>query len=145
MAFTGAVQGSNRVNLQAGKFRHRIQLVKPSTTQTGTGGWSVNNSVPVMTTWATIEALSGTEKFAAHEFAAQVTHRVWIRHPRNRIDPSGNTSGVTSNMQVWYGTRQFQVEAVLNPDERKDVLLLMCAEINDSANQPSGSPPESSL
>jgi len=144
MSIQGVVQGK-RINLRGGAFRHRVQIVKPVSAQDSTGGWNINKNVVVMTTWASVEGLTASEKFAAHEFASVVTHKVWIRHPRSRIDPTGNTSGIDASMQVWFGTRQFQIEGVINPDERKDVLMLMCGEIDDSKNQPSGSQPESAL
>lgn len=144
MPFQGVVQGG-RVIQRAGRYRHRVQLVKPTLVQNGAGGWDIRSNTVVATLWASIEALTAMEKFAAHEFASSVTHKIWIRHPRSLIDPTGNTSGVTANMQIWYGTRQFQISAVLNPDERPDALLLMATEINDSVQQLTASPPESAL
>jgi len=52
-------------------------------------------------------------------------------------------SGVTAAMQVWFQGRQFQINAVLNPDERNKMQCLMVTEINDSRqqlqnNQPGG-------
>jgi SPP1 family predicted phage head-tail adaptor len=130
----GIVQAGHVKNL-IGRLRHRVIIVQPSSAQDSTGGWSVNVNTQVIATWAYIEALSAQEKFAAHEFASVVTHSVWIRHPRKRIDPTGATSGLTAKMQVWYGTRQFQIAGVLNPDEYKNMIRLMCAEIDDSKNQ----------
>jgi SPP1 family predicted phage head-tail adaptor len=136
MPLQGVVQ-QGRTQVLIARFRHRIKIVQPSSTQDSTGGWNVSANNVVYSTWASVEALSATEKFAAHEFASVVTHSVWIRHPRNMIDPTGNTSGITAAMQVWFGTRQFQIMGVLNPDERKDILRLMCSEIDDSKNQTS--------
>jgi len=44
-------------------------------------------------------------------------------------------TGVTSDMMVWFQGRQFEVEAVLNPDERNKMLILLCIEINQSVQQ----------
>ena len=135
MALQGVIQSSTKVRILEGRLRHRVQIVKPVAAQDTTGGWSTNQNTVVIATWASVEALTSTEKFAAHEFASEVTHKIFIRHPRSRIDPSGNTSGITADMQVWFGTRQFQIEAVLNPDEIKEMLILICCELDDSKNQ----------
>ena len=109
--------------LFAGRLRQKINIVSTSSAQDTTGG----QSLAVTTTfaeniWASIEALSGVEKFAAHEFVSEVSHQVVIRY----------LAGVTSAMQVVFQDRQFQIHAVLNPDERKKFLILMCNEVNDS-------------
>src|SRR5258708_5012167 len=101
---------ANMTVLQAGKFRHRIQIVATNQTQDTAGGVSVNDNTVLATVWATIEALSGQEKFLARQFASNVSHSIFVRY-----NPALNLS---SDMQVWYNTRQFQIEAVLNPDER---------------------------
>ena len=41
-------------------------------------------------------------------------------------------TGVTAAMMVWFQQRQFVIEAVLNPDERNKMLILLCLELNDS-------------
>lgn len=125
---------------QSGKLRHRVQIVKPTLAQDTTGGWTVNQDTIVLECWATIEALTGVEKFAAHEFTSNVTHSIWIRHPRSAIP-----GGIQAKMQVWFDTRQFQVESVLNPDERNKMLQLLCVEVNDSQQQPTISPAESTI
>lgn len=44
------------------------------------GGQDVNVNVLYATVWASVEALSGSEKFAAHEFVSEVSHQVVIRY-----------------------------------------------------------------
>jgi head-tail adaptor len=194
VAFGTVVQKRSPV-LFAGRLRHRIDIVQLSSAQDSTGGLNVSADVIYAGMWASIEALSGTEKFAAHEFVSQVSHQVVIRYigaapswqaANNYVgtalvkdsngnlqqaqgsgglsgataptwnatvggttaDGSGSTAftwknlgaaptrtGVTSGMQIWFQGRQFQIEAVLNPDERTKMLILMCIEINDSLQQ----------
>jgi len=44
-------------------------------------------------------------------------------------------TGVTAAMQVRFQGRQFQINNVMNPDERSKMLCLMVTEINDSRQQ----------
>ncbi len=112
--------------LFAGRLRQKIDIVQPSSTQDSTGGEDLNRNVVVYSNvWASIEALSGAEKFAAHEFISQVSHQVVIRYLPN----------IVAKMQVHFQGRQFQIESVLNPDERTKSLILLCVEINDSTQQ----------
>ncbi len=123
---------SNSPVLQTGKLRHRIQIsaLNNANQYDTSGGWTTSGQTVIYTTWASIEALSAMEKFAAHEFVSQVTHQVIIRHPRGALVP-----GINAGMQVLFNGRTFQIEGVLNPDERKKMLMLMCIEINDSTQQ----------
>lgn len=197
----GRIVQSYTPQMFAGRLRHQIDLVKVSSVQDDTGGINVNIDTVYANVWASVEALSGTEKFAAHEFVSQVTHRVVIRYIGNApswqagfavqqgtlcVDANGNlqqaqgngitgatapvwatqqgqltpdgspslgfswklivspapfNTGVVSGMQVWFNNRQFQIEAVLNPDERNKMLILLCIEVNDSRQQTPNFPP----
>jgi head-tail adaptor len=181
--------------LFAGRLRHKIDLVQVSQAQDSAGGLNLSVDVIYANVWASIEALNGTEKFAAHEFVSQVSHQIVIRYigaapswvcnyeyPAGALvkDTNGNLqqaqapgglsgsappvwnatqggytadgdpstgltwknlgiapvrTGVNSGMQCWFQGRQFQVEAVLNTDERNKFLILLCVEINDSLQQ----------
>lgn len=194
----GPIPHRRSPSLFTGRLRHKIDIVLPTKVQDSTGGTNISNNVVYANVWASIEALSGTEKFAAHEFISQVTHQVVIRYigaapswqtgfsygagalvkdsngNLQQAQAPGGTSGaqaptwnlvvggitndngiqwknlgvapvrtgVISQMQIWFGGRQFQVEAVVNPDERIKMLILLCIEVNDSTqqitNQPGG-------
>ncbi len=121
------VPQSNSPVLQAGKLRHRVTIVKPTLVQDAAGGWNAFQDVVICTMWATIEALTGTEKFAAHEFSTEVTHAIYMRHPRTLVP-----GGIQGKMNVNYGKRTFMIEAVLNADERNKLLELICVEIDDT-------------
>lgn len=196
----GAIVQRRTPTLFAGRLRHRIDIVQVSSVQDSTGGFNLSNDLVYANVWASIEALSGTEKFAAHEFVSQVTHQVVIRfigaapswqkqtnyvggalvkdtnnnlqqaqesgglsgtvaptwNPAldgltsdglsstgitwKNIGPAPARTGVNAGMQVWFQGRQFQVEAVLNTDERNKMLILMCIEINDSLQQNTNQP-----
>lgn len=51
------------------------------------------------------------------------------------IGPAPTRTGVAAKMQVVFNGRQFQIEAVQNPDERTKMLILQCTEVNDSLQQ----------
>jgi SPP1 family predicted phage head-tail adaptor len=124
--------------LQVGKLRHRIQIVKPyGPAQSTFGDVSLQNFSPVRTCWAAIEALQGKDALAANQFADVVTHKITIRYRND----------VFAQDMIWFqgpGTyvRQFQVQAVINPDERNKTLFLLAVEIDQSTNQTTGTPSE---
>jgi|SRR5215469_12250413 len=109
----------------SGRLRHKIDIVQPTDHQDSTGGFDISQNTIYANVWASVEALNGTDKFAAHEFLSQVSHQVVIQY----------LPCINSGMQVWFQGRQFQIEAVLNPDERPKSLILLCIEINDSLQQ----------
>jgi head-tail adaptor len=181
--------------LNVGRLRKRISIVRVASLQDSMGGEDVNVNVLYANVWASVEALTGSEKFAAHEFVSEVSHQVVIRYigaapswlattiylgnalvkdsngnlqqaqssgglsgaeaptwnptqggttfdgdPSTGITwlntgPAPARSGVNASMQVWLNGRQFQIQAVQNPDERNKMLLLQCVEINDSNQQ----------
>jgi SPP1 family predicted phage head-tail adaptor len=73
----------------------------------------------VAETWAAIEPLKGDERWAAAYAQATTTHRVTMRPPGVAVHPS--------NRLVFNG-RIFEIEAVLDIEERGRELQLMCVE-----------------
>ena len=51
------------------------------------------------------------------------------------IGVAPDRTGVVAAMQVWFQGRQWQIESVVNPDERNKMLILLCVEVNDSREQ----------
>jgi SPP1 family predicted phage head-tail adaptor len=119
--------------INAGSLRHQIQIVVPSKVQGKAGGLVSAGATVLATVWASVEALSARELYAAQQMIAQVTHKVTIRY----------MEGIKAKMHVWFtgpeGTaRQFEIEAVSNPDERPHMLVLLCLERNDAAYEQPG-------
>jgi head-tail adaptor len=190
----GTIVQRRTPQLFAGRLRHKIDLVQRTATQDSMGGSDISLDVVYANVWASIEAMNGTEQFAANSFISQASHQIVIRYigaapswqpdvtyqigalcidangnlqqaqgngksgntaPHWNATAGGNTNdgsgslafqwynlgtpppntGVTSQMQVWFQNRQFQIKSVLNPDERSKMLILLCGEINDSTQQ----------
>ena len=66
--------------LQAGKLRHRIDIVMPSPIQDSTGGFNLSADVVYANVWASIEALSGRETLVLESQTSMVSHQVIIRY-----------------------------------------------------------------
>jgi SPP1 family predicted phage head-tail adaptor len=115
--------------LQAGKLRHRIEIVQPSGAQDTFGGISQDPALwkSVLTCWASIDAQSGRDQMAASQFMTEASYKITIRNPRDII--------ITKAMYVWFKKRTFQLSAILNPDERNKMLVLMVIEINNSGQE----------
>lgn len=77
-----------------------------------------------MDVWASVDALSATDKFASHEFVEQCSHKIVLRYQ----------DGIDSSMLVKDGSDLFIIKSVQDPDRRKRMLLLMCVLINDGKN-----------
>ncbi|GEB79225.1 head-tail adaptor protein [Desulfovibrio desulfuricans] len=101
----------------AGSLRHRITLQRMVRTPDGMGGGS-DSWVDVDTLWAEVQPLTGKAYMAAKQAQSDVSHRVRIRF----------REGITPDMRIQFGTRIFQIDAVLCPNERRQDLHLMCVE-----------------
>ncbi|SRR6266851_4234362 len=127
--------------IQVGKLRHRLALVQPRNAQDSMGGANLHDNVTVATLWGQIEAFTGYhDGLIASEITSVITHKITIRNPG---------FPVLSKMQVWFQgslslnskVRQFEIQAVLNPDERNKLLYLLCIELNESTQQDTSSAP----
>lgn len=67
---------------------------------------------------ARVEPLQGDERWNAQQFHAEVTHRVTVRW----------LAGVLPTMRVVHDGRILEIESVINPDERNEIVELMCIE-----------------
>jgi SPP1 family predicted phage head-tail adaptor len=108
-------------------FRWPIKIVQPNLTRDSFGGTRSDDATVFAEVWAAVEALSATTfgrtVYAAQQEVSEVTHRVTIRY----------LDGIKSSMNVWHRDRQFQIQAIVDPDEQQKVLFLLCIERNDSA------------
>lgn len=103
--------------MQAGKLRHRVTFQNPPTAQNSTG--QVTGSYTTLATrWGSIEPLSGRELVNAQQISAEVTHRIRVRW----------LSGIAPKVRAVFGSRNFDILSVLNPEERKRELELLVRE-----------------
>jgi len=104
--------------MRAGLLRHQVTIQTRTDIRDGKGT-AVETWSDVTTVWGSIEPLQGKEYYDAHRENADITHRARIRY----------RPGVTRENRLLYGSRIFDIEAVLNPDERNRELTLLCREV----------------
>lgn len=91
----------------AGQLRSRIELQSETVTADGYGGQS-RSWITYATVWADLFPTNGSERFQHGKVEDLVTHRCIIR---------GRTD-VQAKHRVKFGTRTFNIRAVLNLNER---------------------------
>jgi len=103
--------------MRAGDLRHKIVLQEPTETSDGMGGmtttWSTFKRV-----WAAIWPLKGAEYLAAMQTTSEMTHKIRIRYMAN----------VTPKLRIKWGSRYFDIQSAINPDERNIYLEMICRE-----------------
>lgn len=107
----------------AGKLRHRIIIERATVSRLPSGG-NKEDWLPYATVWAAVDTssgreFSGREFFAAQQLNAEVTHRIRIRY----------RDGITPKDRVNFGGRIFRIETVINVQELKRELQLLCVEV----------------
>lgn len=103
--------------MNPGKLRHRITFQERTTTQ-DSYGQPLLTWTDVATVWGAVEPLNGRELMAAEAVQSEITHQVVIRY----------RPGITAKMRVLYGTRVFDIQNVLDENERHRMLTLLCLE-----------------
>ena len=103
--------------MQGGTLRHHITFQSPINTNDGMGGVTVSWE-DEFNAWAEIDPPKGREYFAAGEKQTEITTRVRVRY----------RSGIVGSWRVKFGTRIFDINSIIDPDERHRELILMCVE-----------------
>ncbi len=104
--------------MRSGKLRHRI-IIQQKTATRGTFGEEIETWTTYHSCWAEIDPPKGREFFASQQKQTDVTVRIVIRYK----------SGITTKMRVKFGTRIYDINAVIDPDERHNRgLILECTE-----------------
>ncbi len=104
--------------MNPGDLRHRITIQQKSITKDSEGIPS-ETWPDFATAWAAIEPLQGREFFSAQAVNAQVTTRIRIRY----------LAGICPTMRVSYGTHIYDIQVVIDVEERHRELQLMCQEV----------------
>lgn len=104
---------------RAGKYRHEIVIEQITEVQDSFGGIEDDS------TWATFATLrarvdseSGKEEFQSNEFQNKMQVAFYIRYYPN----------ITTKMRINWNSRIFNIESVINRDERNIELQLVCRE-----------------
>ena len=109
--------------MRAGDLRKRVVLQSRSTVQdTFSQPQQIWNDIT--TCWASISALTGRELVAAQAQNSSVTHVILVRYNAALfVNPIGAAA-----MRAVYGSRIFEILAVLNIDERNWEVEMMATE-----------------
>jgi len=105
----------------AGERRRQIQLQSPNPQPLG----GEITYTTYQTVYAKIETLKADETYSDAQYLPEATHRVNTRY----------LPGVTikANHRVLYGSRVFEIKAVVNLDERNVEIDLLCLELAEGA------------
>lgn len=73
----------------------------------------------IVTTWASINPISGREYYQAETINSDLTHKVRLRYRK----------GITPDMRILYKDRIFNIVSVINEYEKNTMFQLMCREL----------------
>lgn len=112
---------------RAGLFRHYMTIQEASISRSAMGT-EIKTWGTLAQVWAEIRPIRGGEAVEAQQDWSTVQCRIRIRH---RTD-------VTPQMRIVYGSRLFEILAVTDPAERREILELTCTEQLDRITMVSG-------
>lgn len=104
--------------MRAGKLRHRL-TIETATESQDDFGEMVKTFASAATVWGSVQPLAGNEVLAGDKISAEVTHIIRIR----------NNDNAAPEARITFGSRVFEITAVLNRDERNIAMQLACTEV----------------
>lgn len=105
--------------MKAGRLRHHIQIqAKAITRDAGGGAAELWKTIVNGARWAEVVPISSSERFEGYQLQELVTHKIRTRY----------LAGVTTGHRVVYGSRLFDVQSVIDWNERHRELALLCVE-----------------
>lgn len=115
---TACPPNSKSAGPSIGDLTHRLRIEAPIRTPDDAGGvtltWALIGEV-----YANIRSISGTERLEDDRLAGGVTHAIWLRH----------RAELTSHHRLLYGTRIFEIRAILDRDGRHRFVECRCEEV----------------
>jgi len=106
------------ITMKIGKLRNKITIQKPIET-TNDEGEIIQTWEEFATVWAEINPLIGREYWASKQTTSEVTGKIRIRY----------IAGITPKMRVKFGERIFNIEGLINPDEKNIEIILFVNEV----------------
>lgn len=103
--------------MNIGNMRHRVTIEK-IVKKTDPYGDPYDDWGEHATVWAAIEPLTGREYWGAQQVDSEVAGKIRIRY----------LSDINPTMRVKFGTRIYEILAVINVNERNEELTLMVRE-----------------
>jgi SPP1 family predicted phage head-tail adaptor len=104
---------------QPGEMTKRITIKQITGYTQDDNGDPVEDWQTLYTVWAKVEINSGREFYASRKVNAQ-----W-----NGLFKFWHKTGIDTTMKVFYGTREFDILTVLNPNEANVQTWLECKEV----------------
>lgn len=105
--------------MRGGRLRHQITLQRKNVTgRSPTGSEVLGAWITVATVWASIEPMSGRESIRSDRETPQRNTVITIRY----------RAGVTAGMRVLRGPQIWDIETVLDPEQRHRELQLVSIE-----------------
>jgi len=101
----------------ARRLRREI-IIQQQVTTRDTHGQATQSWTTFATVQGAVEPLQGREFFAADQTNAETSVRIRIRY----------LSGITQAMRVSFNSKLYNIEAIINPQEKDRELQLMCSE-----------------
>ena len=104
--------------MRAGRLRHRV-TIQDYTESQNTFGEVTKNWTDYATVWAAVEPVKGREFWESQQINAEITTKVTLRY----------LAGVKPKMRILHDTRIFEIDSVINVDERNRELQLLVKEM----------------
>jgi len=100
------------------KLRHRV-IIQQNQPTINAFGEETEQWADIATVWAAVEPIKGREFFAAQKENAETTVRITIRY----------RTSITADMRILYGNKNYEINAIIDVEERHVELQLMCQEL----------------
>jgi len=106
--------------MRAGELRHVIDIQDSVNSADGQGGWTQVWSNVYSNVRAAVWPLRATERLESMKLELSTTHKIRIRY----------REGIKADMRVKFGTRYFNIQSIIVPDERRIMCEMLCEEID---------------
>jgi SPP1 family predicted phage head-tail adaptor len=104
--------------MNAGELRQKLTIQTLTRTPDGYGGYTKAWN-DFATTWAKIQPLRGDERYKAQQVMNTVSHKITLRY----------LDGIKPQMRAISGSRIFNILAVINVEEKNELIELLCEEV----------------
>lgn len=105
--------------MKIGNLRKQVAIQAEQQTADGAGGYALTWTT-LATVWADVSPVTGGKPYVAGHLEGHISHKITMRW---RSDLT-----VTTDMRILYGTRSFNIHAVMNEDEANQYLTLLVEE-----------------